>query len=57
MRKYVVVAVVVLATTAVPVAGGGAGSTNGTLNLRGAVPFVSVQTNCPLVGGLGGFAT
>jgi HYR domain len=47
MRKYLVVAVVILATTAVPVAGGGAESTTGTLNLRGQVPFVSVIASCP----------
>jgi hypothetical protein len=49
MRKYFVVAVVVLATTAVPVAGGGAERTTGTLNLRGTVPWVGVQASCPLV--------
>ena len=42
MRKYVLVAVVVLATTAVPVAGGGVARTTGTLSLRGEVPFLSV---------------
>jgi len=47
MRKYVLVAVVVLATTAVPIAGGGAARTTGTLSLRGEVQFVSVRAICP----------
>jgi HYR domain len=53
MRKYVVVGVVILATTAVPVAGGGAESTTGTLNLRGTVPFAGGLTPCPPGGGPG----
>jgi hypothetical protein len=47
MRKYVGAAVAMLAATAVPVAGGGAESPTGTLNLRGTVPWVSVQASCP----------
>src|SRR6266545_918601 len=46
MRRYLVV-VVFLATTAVPIAGGGAAKTSGTLNLRAALPFESLQTHCP----------
>jgi hypothetical protein len=46
-RKYVVVVVFVLATTAVPIAGGGAARTSGRLNLRAVLQFVSVPANCP----------
>jgi HYR domain len=37
----------VLATTAVPIAGGGPARTSGTLNLRAVLQFVSVPANCP----------
>jgi hypothetical protein len=37
----------VLAVTAVPVAGGGEDTTSGTLKLRAVLDFVSVPTNCP----------
>jgi hypothetical protein len=47
MRKYVLVVVFVLATTAVPIAGGGAAKKSGTLNLRAVLPFESLQTHCP----------
>src|SRR5215210_1015114 len=47
MRRYLVVVMFVLATTAVPIAGGGAARTSGTLNLRAVLQFVSVPANCP----------
>jgi hypothetical protein len=47
MRKYVVVVAFVLATTAVPIAGGGASKPSGTLNLRAVLQFVSVRADCP----------
>lgn len=47
MRKCVFVALVVVATTAVPLALGGASRTTGTLNLRAVLQFVSVPANCP----------
>jgi hypothetical protein len=53
MRKYVGAAVAMLAATAVPAAGGGAESPTGTLNLRGTVPFVGLQSTCPPGGGPG----
>jgi hypothetical protein len=47
MRKYVVLAVLGLAMTAVPIAGGVAAKTSGTLNLRAVLKFVSVPASCP----------
>jgi hypothetical protein len=47
MRKYVVLAVLGLAMTAVPTAGGGAAKTSGTLNLRAVLQFLSVPASCP----------
>jgi HYR domain len=47
MRKSFGVAAVMLAATAVPVAGGDADGSSGTLNLRGQVLFVSVIASCP----------
>lgn len=47
MRPYLVLAVLALATTAVPIATGGAERAAGTLDLRGTVPFLSNPTACP----------
>jgi HYR domain len=47
MRKYVVLGVFALATTAVPIATGGAERAAGTLDLRGTVAFLSNPTTCP----------
>ena len=47
MQKYIVIALVVLATTGVPVAVGGAAKPTGTLNLRAVLQFVSVPASCP----------
>lgn len=47
IRKYVPVAAVVLGTTVVPVAGGGAARMTGTLNLQAQIRFVSNPAPCP----------
>jgi HYR domain len=47
MRKYVVLGVLALATTAVPIATGGPERAAGTLNMRGTIPFVSTPSECP----------
>jgi hypothetical protein len=47
MRKSVALVVLGLGMTAVPIAGGGAAKTSGTLNLRAVLKFVSVPASCP----------
>jgi hypothetical protein len=47
VRNYVLIAAVVLGTTAVPVAGGGAARTTGTLDLQAQIRFVSQPAFCP----------
>ena len=47
VRKYVPIAAVVLGTTVVPVAGGGADRMTGTLNLQAQIRFVSNPGPCP----------
>lgn len=47
MRTYVLIAAVVLGTTAVSVAGGGAARVTGTLDLQAQIQFVSEPALCP----------
>lgn len=47
MCRFVTIAVLVFAATAVPAAGGSSAITTGTLNLQAELRFVSVPTVCP----------
>lgn len=48
VRKCLVIAALVLGTTAVPATGGAGAATSGTLNLQVEIGFTSTPTSCPI---------